>query len=551
MAIVLTGAASLFTRIGRMGGLLNNVIGHAGENDPSAASRWGASAQTIHHVADGIDNIEAQFAATLQFLMDNLYNTRDAHRASLSQLKTSMRDLAQRTVIEMADADVKLVSRDLTTAMAEVITQMNSQTKRVTKPVIASTVAIVTPASVAITSSSAANPTVILTATVHGFVTGDSVVINGHTSTPNMNGAHIATVTSTTQFTVPVNVSGGGGATGTVRGKGDPVLITSVLGPTGIQRDYLFDEVLDVICATDSQAGGTLGQESFTVLGDNAIADVLEWNWPKGSGASTTLTAIDANTTTGNLLVNSDFETFTVANTPDSWTLDVVVAGTDLFAAGSADAYSNSNALRYTGAGAAAPKGLYQALTTLKPNTVYAVNCWIKRSTSLAAGVLQIDLHNGTAVINDDQAVANSLTITLSSAPSVAYQPLSVITLATGTQFFRTPKILPATIRLRVMITTALTASEHLYIDRLSFVEASELYTRGPYAALFSGRTKSIIKDKYTITVTNDCMSGLGNGSHWQRLAERFFGMRAMDLQFPSIVAASTPEVAETEIISQ
>lgn len=67
-----------------------------------------------------------------------------------------------------------------------------------------------------ITSSSVANPTVI-TSVAHGLQTGDSVLIAGHTSTPTLNGGHTVTVTGVNTFTVPVNVTVGGGANGTVQ----------------------------------------------------------------------------------------------------------------------------------------------------------------------------------------------------------------------------------------------------------------------------------------------------------------------------------------------
>ena len=64
---------------------------------------------------------------------------------------------------------------------------------------------------VAVTSSSVASPSVITTTTAHGFETGQTVRIAGHTSvTPDINGDHTVTVTGTTTFTIPVNVTDGG-----------------------------------------------------------------------------------------------------------------------------------------------------------------------------------------------------------------------------------------------------------------------------------------------------------------------------------------------------
>lgn len=63
----------------------------------------------------------------------------------------------------------------------------------------------------AIVSSSVANPSVITTSAAHGFSTGDTVVISGHSgSTPSLNASHVITVITSTTFSVPVNVTAGG-----------------------------------------------------------------------------------------------------------------------------------------------------------------------------------------------------------------------------------------------------------------------------------------------------------------------------------------------------
>lgn len=64
--------------------------------------------------------------------------------------------------------------------------------------------------SVAITSSSIANPSNILTA-ANKFVSADTVTIAGHGgSTPAIDGDRVATVVNATNFTIPINVTGGG-----------------------------------------------------------------------------------------------------------------------------------------------------------------------------------------------------------------------------------------------------------------------------------------------------------------------------------------------------
>jgi hypothetical protein len=71
---------------------------------------------------------------------------------------------------------------------------------------------ITPPATIAITSSSVANPTVLTTA-AHGITVGlgDVVVIAGHTgSTPDINGAWYATALTSTTLSIPVSVTVGG-----------------------------------------------------------------------------------------------------------------------------------------------------------------------------------------------------------------------------------------------------------------------------------------------------------------------------------------------------
>jgi hypothetical protein len=68
-----------------------------------------------------------------------------------------------------------------------------------------------------ITSSTNANPSVVTTAAVHGLAVGDVVEITGHLVNTNVNGVWtIATVGSTTTFTVPMPANGAGAATGSV-----------------------------------------------------------------------------------------------------------------------------------------------------------------------------------------------------------------------------------------------------------------------------------------------------------------------------------------------
>ena len=65
-----------------------------------------------------------------------------------------------------------------------------------------------------ISSNSVAVASVVTTTAAHGFTTGDTAVITGNDSTPEINGSYTVTVLTTTTFSVPVTVTVAG-TTGT------------------------------------------------------------------------------------------------------------------------------------------------------------------------------------------------------------------------------------------------------------------------------------------------------------------------------------------------
>lgn len=69
---------------------------------------------------------------------------------------------------------------------------------------------------ITISSVTAASPAVVTTATPHGLTTGQSVVITGATTTPTVDGTQVATVLTSTTFSVPVAVTVADSTGGTV-----------------------------------------------------------------------------------------------------------------------------------------------------------------------------------------------------------------------------------------------------------------------------------------------------------------------------------------------
>jgi hypothetical protein len=144
----------------------------------------------------------------------------------------------------------------------------------------------------------------------------------------------------------------------------------------------------------------------------------------------------------------------------------------------------------------------------------------VKVSAVPAAGVLEIALVDGSGTITTDaNSAQNKITLSLPTA-TTGFLPLN------GT--FRTPAILPAQLKLRVRLSTALDNTKSVYIGHLALTPVTQLYSGGPWAAIFSGTPNFFKPDYFTIAVSNNYAGA------FQKLFERLFSMRKLGLQLPS-----------------
>lgn len=412
-----------------------------------------------------INNIHNQYLATLQFLADDIYNQEDAFRSSQDDFLTYINAIASNTVIDMAVIDQNINPADIDTAMALLIVQLVANAQTVEKPVVSAT------------------------------------------------------------------------ATAGSSNTGNGVAVVSVKNGYGVQKDYIYDENIIVLCSSDSHTGGaTAGSEPFSITGEAALDNMLSYLWPTGSGAESTVDATDGELDNdGNVQTNSSFEDFT-ANLPDQWTLIAGVAGTTILNGGSGQAFVGTGCLAFVGDSASFPTidQLYDDAGVgtegaLLPNTLYAVNVWVKASVVPAAGVVKIRLVNSAGtVITDDAGGSNDMTITVSGI-TTGYVAHSAT--------FITPKILPVGYKLRIITTTAITTGSTLYIDDLAVVPMTECYTGGPSVAVFSGSTDFLLNDYFTLAAANNYAGA------FQLVFQQFFDMNSLGLQLPS---ASSPTISDS-----
>lgn len=445
MSITYDGTGGLFTRVGRLGGAILAVNDFRGVADLSAAS--------IDSVGNAVDEIRDEYAASRSDLIKTLYDSRDSYRGVHSAFITAMKSIAENTIIQQVNDDVKLPALTLSTALTELIRQM----------------------------------------------VADSESVDANT--------------------VSASVAAGSANTG------NSSVVVSLISGYGKTLEYVYDEDVVLRCTADSKTGGaTEYRETFTASGEAAQSDKLSWDWPKGSATNKTLVSVDAEEDAGsNKLTNSAWGTFTVANTPDSWSILVGSAGTDILEETSVVFRTGEKALKIACDGATLTS-IAQTFnsgsgtnTTLSPNTVYAFNFWGRKTTSLAAGVLSVELVDGSnVVIADDAGTNNATTFTLSGW-TTSY--------VAKNGFFRTPKVLPTTYKMRIRLTTAGTNSESFYIADLALTPATQLYIGGPFVAVFGGSTSPVAAsgtnaaDKWTISVVNNY------GGAFQQMFWRMFDM--------------------------
>lgn len=331
---------------------------------------------------------------------------------------------------------------------------------------------------------------------------------------------------------------------------GNGTVVLSTTRPDGTGKELCFAETATLTCTIDSQTGGaSVGSETFQYKGDAAVTSEFSELWPAGSGQTATVSVIDSLTqgteSAGNLLSNSSWETTTSATVFPGWTTAIGTVTSDATVY-----YRGTKSITFVGdaASTALLTGLYQPFgaasntagttNTLKPLTAYAVIIRHKVNTAPAAGVLRVELVDGSNAITTDAAGTNNrLSVTLSGLTS---------SWSTSTVVFRTPRVLPTESRLYIHLSTALSTGTTLYIDDVAMVEMTQLYEGGPLISMFAGSTKFIVDDTFTLTVTND-RGGSTYGGDFQTMFDRFFDMRSKKLQLPS---ASSPTIANTLITS-
>ena len=326
---------------------------------------------------------------------------------------------------------------------------------------------------------------------------------------------------------------------------GNPNIVIGTKNSFGLVMENAFAELIRAEVVSDSQTNGvTQGRESINFQGQYAIPDPLSWLYPAGSQGSLTIACVDPSQDQGqgtsNHLNNSDFETWTATDVPDFWNIYTGAAITNIKRS-STVFYDGLYSLELVGDDATQTT-LYQQFATRSETgdtssiiaslTQFAINAWVKVDVVPAQGVLEFALvDEDNNIILDEQGTPNSIEVDLTTA-TTTFEP--------SDGFFRTPRILPVSIRLRIMLKTALSAGSSVFIDRLGFAQPVSFYQGGPVFAAFSGNENLINGDKFDINISNDY------GGSFQQYFDRIFGMKGLNLLLPS---SDTPTISDSLIV--
>lgn len=327
---------------------------------------------------------------------------------------------------------------------------------------------------------------------------------------------------------------------------GDGVVVLTTKRGDGLIQQNLMAEVARLQVSNDSYTGSaTRGQESLVDAGGIQTASLWDYNWPTGSGQTSSGNAVsplvDA-TPNNNLLTNSDFETWSDDVAPElaNWVLDVGAWGTD--AKQSSTAYSGTYSVEFVAG--ATNTVLYQEFGTsdgtaasLSAVSSYAVNFYLRKvSGTISAGVLTVELVDDTGtVVNDEQGTANSFTVTLSSLATSWSNHNGV---------FRVPGEPPSVLRLQYRISTDLAGANFL-LDYAASAAPIAAYPGGYGWRVFSGATPFVTGDGWDVTAANN-RAGQSYGATFQTLFDRFFDMKQLGLLLPYSGSPSQPDTKIT-----
>lgn len=526
MAVTLTGSGGLFSILGK---LLKTI-------EDSHVSQGSTIPDDVAAVLVAFNDLTE--SPELEAVLDGLSDATLRYKTQTSlaqQVQTVCREL----IIKLVDDDDPLPAKTIEAALAELIEQMVAESESVDA---AGTV------SATVTAGSGNQTDAVLYASAK--------LANGRTA----ERAFAETLRFTRQSATQLSFEGEAAAANTL--SPDWPLGSGVRGSLSFAKtNRLTNGSFDTENTTaadrpdgwDVQAG-TIG--STISLSNVEVQTVAISGTPTGGSYTLTYTDADSNTQTTaplaynatasavqsalRLLTGLDEVTVTATGTSPDYTHTITFTGlggnvaqltsTNSLTGGTSPTITHNTTtggeVAFSGRsllldGGAENPSLRQAVT-LQPLTCYSWGVWLKEDVQPAAGVLTIELVDGSGtVITDAESTNNAATVDLTSGG-----PLSTSAWVHQGGFFRTPASLPAVVYFRFRLSTAMSSGSILAIDEMRLIEADQAYAGGPFLAGFQGLTAIAPGDVWEVDIAN------AREGEFQEWFFRLFGN--IDLLLPS-----------------
>lgn len=475
----------------------------------------------------------------------------DSYKSGADSAVSTIRTSLENVLMQMVDDDANLSSVTITLALTELIEQMIAESESVDASAVAVTPSAITGNGNGVLVASAKRPDGL--AAQHSYA--ETVTITCTSATAPATATFTATSPAAVQNKMSSDWPGGSGigksitatsAASSLLGNGDfddeddrantPdewVLSVGTIGTTIKMTDYEVQAIAitggpDTGTWTISWQNGSSKTQTTAPLAYNATQAAVQAALRALEGLEEV--TVESTGTTPNLTHSITFTG--VAGNLNQVTVTNNTNGTitpSTTSAGSANAYKGK-AVEFDSDGAELTT--LNRLVSLEPMSQYAFNCFMLTDSAPAAGVLTVDLVDGIggSVIADQAGTNNSFTIDATALTTSWVAKNGV---------FRTPKVLPPIVYLRIRISTAVSNTSSVFIDHAALVKMTSLYSGGPEVAIFSGSSDFTVgsgqtaADYFTLAVTND------RAGEFQEWFERCFDMAAKGLILPSDAGGS------------
>jgi hypothetical protein len=313
--------------------------------------------------------------------------------------------------------------------------------------------------------------------------------------------------------------------------------------PNGWENQFVIAEKIRFEVSSDIYSGASAQNESITATSLAQSEDKYSYDYPAGSGISTTFERVNvySSASGGNLVTNPTFLDVETATPliPNDW---VAIAGKGT--AGT-NWFKTTSGITFTGSSDIQIK---QDIPNIESNTAYAYQIKIRLTapSALSSGSFSLDLVDST-----NATLVDNRNLNTSSEFTFATQPLSTLnTYVTINGGFVTGALTPSVVSLRLMCKGANQTGVSVSLEYVALTQMTELYETGPLVSFFSVKDSVMTRgQKIDLTINKSITTATGSlpytNNTFQILFDRLFSTGSKGYTLPY---SNVPTIPDTLI---